>query len=337
VRFTFVRHGQSTSNVTGQWQGHGDAPLSELGRAQAAAVAARLRAVEFDHVISSDLSRARDTALALGRPVDVDPLFREIDVGAWEGRSQLEVAELFPEEVMELRLGAEHVKVGGGESWGEVYARIDRAVHSLRERLNGVREVGVFSHGGVLSSLFTGFFDVRGRHPRPLGHLVNTSVTVATIHDDAIELERYNDGSHHPSTARFSAERFGGQSAVIAAVAVDGRGLYVDPELIEGIAEIITFPRHETRARALASALDVPLRVTRDSVDQLVEAASPGRRALLLAPPEAIREAATRTLRPGDASRVSLRLPSPGSLTHLVRTPRTTMVGDYSVGGTEDG
>jgi broad specificity phosphatase PhoE len=336
VRFTFVRHAQSTSNVTGRWQGHGDAPLSELGREQAAAVAARLRAIEFDHVFSSDLSRARDTALALGRPVDVDPLLREIDVGAWEGRNQLEVAELFPDEVMELRMGAEHVKVGGGESWGEVYARIDRAVHSLRDRLNGVREVGVFSHGGVLSSLFTGFFDVRGRHPRPLGHLVNTSVTVATIRDDAVELERYNDGSHHPSTARFSAERFGSHSAVIAAMAVDGRGLYVEPALVEGISEIITLPRHETRARALASAFDVPLRVTRDTIEQLIAAASPGRRALLLAPPDAIREAAIHALRPGDASRVTFRVPISGSLTHLVRTPHTTMVGDYSVGGAED-
>jgi broad specificity phosphatase PhoE len=336
VRFTFVRHGQSTANVSGRWRGHGDAPLSELGRAQAAAVAARLGGVAFDHVISSDLARARDTALALGLPVDVDPLFREIDVGAWEGRSQLEVAELFPDEVMELKRGAEHVKVGGGESWEEVHARIDRAVRSLRARLSGVREVGVFSHGGVLSSLFTGFFDVRGRHPRPLGHLVNTSVTVATIHEDSVELERYNDGSHHPSTAQFAPERFGATSAVIAAMAVGARDLHIEPSLVAGVSEILASPRDEAKAKALQAELDAPVRVTREPFERLIEDALPGRRALLLASPEEIKEAATHALRPGASSRVSLRLPGAGSVTHLIRTTKATMVGDYSVGGATD-
>lgn len=336
VRFTFVRHGESVANVSGRWQGQGDAPLSELGRAQAAAVAARLRAaVRFDHVVSSDLSRARDTALALGLPVDVDPALREIDVGAWEGKSQLEVASLFPDEVLHLRSGAEHVKVGGGESWAEVHARIDRAVRALRERLDGAREVGVFSHGGVLSSLFTGLFDVRGRHPRPLGHLVNTAVSVATFHADHVELERYNDGSHHASTARFSPERFGRRSAVVAAMAL-GTSLHVEPSLVAGVTEIFTPEEHEDEARFLHRELGVPLRVARDPLARVLEQSPPGQRVLVVASPGPIRDAAEQTLRPGARSIVKMRLPSRGSVTHLVRMPNATLLGDYSVGGVED-
>lgn len=333
VRFTFVRHGQSTANVAGRWQGHGDAPLSELGRAQAEAVAARLRRVAFDHLVSSDLSRAHHTALALGRAVEVDPRLREIDVGAWEGRSRAEVAELFPSEVLALRGGAEHVKVGGGESWEEAHARFSRAIDELSGRLNGAREVGVFSHGGVLSSLFWGLFDVRGRHPRPLGHLVNTSVTVARVMDEAVELERYNDASHHPSTARFSPERFGRESAVLAAMAV-GRGeLRPEPSLVAGVSAVFAAPSDEARARGLAASLEAKVVIVREPIDRLLEGVAPGKRALALAPPGAIGEAATRALRPGPGSRVSLRDPAEGSVTHLVKAPGGTLLGDYSVGG----
>ena len=43
-------------------QGHSDFPLNELGRQQARAAGEALRGVAFDHALTSDLSRARETA-----------------------------------------------------------------------------------------------------------------------------------------------------------------------------------------------------------------------------------------------------------------------------------
>ena len=77
-----VRHGQSVGNEKQLFFGHRDHPLTELGREQARQAADKLREVSFTRCVSSDLSRAWDTALicAEGRgvPVERDPALREL-------------------------------------------------------------------------------------------------------------------------------------------------------------------------------------------------------------------------------------------------------------------
>ena len=79
-----VRHGQTRPNAEGLLLGRLDPPLTELGRAQAAALAGAVGPV--DRVVSSPLLRARTTAEAFGRPVDVDDRWIEIDYGVHDGR-----------------------------------------------------------------------------------------------------------------------------------------------------------------------------------------------------------------------------------------------------------
>ncbi|MBA2326593.1 MAG: histidine phosphatase family protein, partial [Actinobacteria bacterium] len=73
TRLFLVRHGESTWNADGRWQGQADPPLSALGEEQACDAAARLAAGGFSRVVASDLQRARRTAEilaeALGLPV----------------------------------------------------------------------------------------------------------------------------------------------------------------------------------------------------------------------------------------------------------------------------
>ena len=84
-----VRHGETDWNAERRWQGHADVPLNARGRDQAETLAEQLGGEDIDAIYSSDLSRARDTALAVARrlhlPVVVDPDLREVDVGAIEG------------------------------------------------------------------------------------------------------------------------------------------------------------------------------------------------------------------------------------------------------------
>lgn len=332
-RFHFVRHGQSEANISGRWQGHGDAPLSALGREQAKALAARLSASPFDRIISSDLQRARDTALALSSDVSQDPRFREINVGKWEGLSQSEVAKLFPEEVEALRRGADDVKVGGGESWGEVFARIDSAFHELAESSGDAREIGVFAHGGILNSLFTGFFDVRRRHPRPLGHLVNTSVSVIEKRGDLIRLERYNDGSHHPSIAELDRPRFP-ESAMLAALAIEaGEDPLKSLAPLRGAQQLFAPDGLRDEARLIGEALNIPVEIASDAIPTLLDRARPTLRGAALASREAVRDAAEAMVVPGERSTVEFLLPKAKSVTHLIRMPGATILGAYSVGG----
>ena len=88
-----VRHGESTWNADGRYQGQTDVPLSMVGVLQASSLAERLTSQRFAAVYSSDLVRAQRTAEIVterlsGEPqVQTVPGLREIDVGAaqWAG------------------------------------------------------------------------------------------------------------------------------------------------------------------------------------------------------------------------------------------------------------
>jgi probable phosphoglycerate mutase len=86
---TLVRHGQTASSARSAYSGRADIPLTETGREQAAAAAARLAASGIDAVICSPLRRARDTAQAIadaaGVPLRVDERITEVDYGLFEG------------------------------------------------------------------------------------------------------------------------------------------------------------------------------------------------------------------------------------------------------------
>ena len=58
-----IRHGETGWNRQARMQGHADEPLNDLGRAQAAQVAAALASYALDAIYSSDLSRALDSVV----------------------------------------------------------------------------------------------------------------------------------------------------------------------------------------------------------------------------------------------------------------------------------
>lgn len=219
MRVTFVRHGESQANSTGRWQGHGDSPLSDRGRSQAALAAARLARHRFDRVVASDLSRARDTARATGIEPELDPGLREIHVGAWEGLRREEVLERFPDEIAALVRG-DDVRIGGGESWSEATERAKRALERQLERHASGEHLAVFSHGGILTSLFLGFLGATARRPQPIGHMVNTAISDVRLDADGFEVLRYNDATHDPTAVPYRRRLFGDDATFVGYLAV---------------------------------------------------------------------------------------------------------------------
>jgi probable phosphoglycerate mutase len=191
----FVRHAQSVSNAAGIWQGQGDSPLSEMGRAQVEGLTRTLRDQPYDLAISSDLSRAADTAKSLGINVEQDRAWREIDVGEWEGLTMDEVIERFPEQMVALR-ERRTFEIGGGESWPEVFARADGALAALRGRLPEGGRAIVFTHGGIIASILAGLVGARDAFPWPLGRMRNTGRTTLRFQDERVELLAHNDDRH---------------------------------------------------------------------------------------------------------------------------------------------
>src|SRR5213082_1136682 len=97
-----VRHGETEWNRESRFQGHADPSLNELGREQAAELAAALAGERLAAVYSSPLRRALETAQIIAAPhrldaVPVDGL-REVDVGSWQGLTRDEVEHRFPQQ-----------------------------------------------------------------------------------------------------------------------------------------------------------------------------------------------------------------------------------------------
>ncbi len=172
-----VRHGQSTWNADGRWQGHADPPLSPLGIAQARAAVAAVGTI--DGLVSSDLVRARQTAailadgLGLG-PVLVDPRLRERDAGEWTGLTRSEIDERFPGYLATGR------RPPGFELDHGVLGRVRAALADLHERWSGGTVLAV-AHGGVIRTLTRALGGLEGVVPNLGGRWFD-------VHDSWISL-----------------------------------------------------------------------------------------------------------------------------------------------------
>ena len=99
--FAFIRHGQTDWNRDDRLQGSSDIPLNDVGRQQAHEAAAILRGGGWEAIVSSPLSRARETAeiMAADLGIELGPsyaAFVERDYGVNEGGSSSEIVAKHP-------------------------------------------------------------------------------------------------------------------------------------------------------------------------------------------------------------------------------------------------
>ncbi|MEV4292844.1 histidine phosphatase family protein [Nonomuraea bangladeshensis] len=146
-RIVCLRHGQTLWNVERRFQGHSDIPLDETGIAQAARAASLLASLRPTLIVSSDLQRANDTALALGRltrlDVHVDKDFRERGGGQWEGLTREEIAARWPKEYADW-------EAPDGETVQDVAERVGSAMRRWAAKLDDDGLLVVASHGAAL-------------------------------------------------------------------------------------------------------------------------------------------------------------------------------------------
>jgi broad specificity phosphatase PhoE len=149
-RLLLVRHGQSTWNADGRWQGQEDPPLSTVGVRQARLAAESLGT--FDVIASSPLERALTTATIIADasgtgPVLVDADLVERHAGGFQGLTRAEIEERYPGFLSEGRVPP------GWEPDDEVTARATGALG----RIAGVVGDGgtglVLTHGGLIHCL----------------------------------------------------------------------------------------------------------------------------------------------------------------------------------------
>jgi len=150
-----IRHGEGehmVSDLTGGWS---QVPLTENGRAQARAVASRLKrdleGIDFAFYCS-DIKRAHQTAEIIGCEIGVKPILsqglREINNGVAADRTKAEVVHLYrppSDPIMDWQAYPE------AETWRRFYRRIKGVmdeIHAVEDR-----PTLIVSHGGTIVNL----------------------------------------------------------------------------------------------------------------------------------------------------------------------------------------
>jgi len=175
--FYFVRHGESEGNAAHVFTGQTDSPLTARGRQQAEIVADELAKVKFDRIVSSDLSRTRDTAEVIAKrhriPVETLPELREINVGDRTG-TPFDEARGLPNWSDDG-----FVSWPGGETLDQVLARTLGAIDRLTRESPG-KSILIFGHGGVNRIVLSHFLGILPKLDRTPGG--NTSISI--VHTD---------------------------------------------------------------------------------------------------------------------------------------------------------
>ncbi len=207
LRLFLIRHAQTVWNRDRRYQGWQDSPLSEVGRAQAEAVARALSREPLKAVYASTLGRARETAEAIaaqhGLAVRTDADFREMAFGDWEGLCFEDCKAQDPDR---YRLWAHEphrfVPPGEGETLDDVRTRVLAGLERLRREHDG-QSVCLVAHGIsariiILEALglpleriwsihlaSTGISELEFRHDWTALHRMNT-----LVHLDAVPVAR---------------------------------------------------------------------------------------------------------------------------------------------------
>ncbi len=157
TRLCLVRHGETAWNAEGRVQGQLDVPLSEVGLAQARAVAGALAKEAFSAIYSSDLVRVRQTAEPLSRLLKKDVLLderlRERHYGVFQGMTYAEAKEKIPEGYARFKEKDPDYDFDTGESLRAFNERCLSYFQQLVKK-HPDQNILAFTHGGVLEMLY---------------------------------------------------------------------------------------------------------------------------------------------------------------------------------------
>jgi probable phosphoglycerate mutase len=150
LKLALLRHGPTEWNAAGRIQGHTDIPLSDAGLAKMAALRLPL---SVTRVYASPMLRARQTAEALGLSEPIyDARLMEQNWGIWEGLTRDEIFARHGVDAFTRAGLGEAFRPGGGESTGELHARVSSF---LKDVAQGEGDAVAVAHLGVLRAAYT--------------------------------------------------------------------------------------------------------------------------------------------------------------------------------------
>ena len=152
LRLFLVRHGETNANLKRVLQGTSNGLLNARGMSQVEQLGSHLKNIALDHVFSSDLQRAIDTANAIARghglSVEIDSQLREWDVGELDGQP----ASIYMQMVKDTGKPLSQFDPPGGVKLSEVRKRADGFIEKLIVEHIG-ESILVCSHGDFMRML----------------------------------------------------------------------------------------------------------------------------------------------------------------------------------------
>jgi len=205
TKLFLVRHAETEANLQKIWYGLLDAPLTERGEQQILATGQRMKDLARYHPIDafyvSPLGRTQKTAAAIAEQIAIVPTvedgLREFDLGDWEGRSYVELAE---HENLWGRWKVEpDFRPPNGESALSFHNRAIQIIETLVAKHAGETVLAV-THGGIICNVMALWMG-EGLQDWPRWEPDNGSITLLTKQDGEWQIEFWDDVSHFPPDA----------------------------------------------------------------------------------------------------------------------------------------
>ncbi|VVE65675.1 histidine phosphatase family protein [Pandoraea captiosa] len=207
---TLIRHGETDWNRVKRIQGHTDIPLSVEGQRQAVLLGERIarevaaQGSVFDHVLTSDLQRAVQTAapvaLACGLPLVRTARLRERHYGVFETHVPDEIQAAFPRDYAQWQTRDPDFVIPGGESMRAFYARVTEFIAQVLRDYAGQR-VALVAHGGVLDCSYRLATGLALTEPRAYP-LLNASVNRLSHDGERWHVLSWGDVAHLDDAVR---------------------------------------------------------------------------------------------------------------------------------------
>jgi broad specificity phosphatase PhoE len=152
-RIVLLRHGETVGNSRERFHGSRDVALSDEGREHMRAASRLLAREVFDVVVASPLRRSWEAAriVAGGAPVRLEPGFREIHFGRWEGLTAEEIEAADPVLYRDWRARAPGFEFPSGELRGAFRERVIAGLARLEQ--SGAAHALLVVHKGVIRTI----------------------------------------------------------------------------------------------------------------------------------------------------------------------------------------
>lgn len=205
LKIFFVRHGETIYSQTGGYCGSIDPPLTSEGQEMAAAFADAYQSMPWDAIYCSPMKRTVSTAKplceAVGLEMQLRDGLREIHYGEWEGKTQAEVKEQFPEDYVRWLTEPAWNPPTGGETSVEIASRASLVITEIQQTCSS-GNVLVVSHKATIRVLLCSLLGIDLGRYRDRIDVPAASISVVKFDEHGPMLQRLGDRSYMSEALR---------------------------------------------------------------------------------------------------------------------------------------